>query len=149
MNPIFREILSAFRAADVEFMIVGGYAVAAHGVPRATGDIDLWVRPTPENAVRVMAALRAFGAPLAGVSAADFCVPDLLYQFGLPPNRVDVHTAIDGIEFDAAWPRHTKLEVEGVAVAVPGLADLIANKLASGRPQDVADVQRLRRLAQS
>jgi hypothetical protein len=146
LNPIFHEILSAFRAAGVEFMVVGGYAVAAHGVPRATGDIDLWVRPTPANAAKVMLALRAFGAPLAGIAADDFVALDLVYQFGRPPNRVDVLTAIDGLEFDAAQTRQVLLTVEGLEVAVPALADLIANKLASGRPQDVADVHRLRRL---
>ena len=128
-------------------MVVGGYAVAAHGVPRATGDIDLWVRPTSENAARVILALRAFGAPLAGIAASDFTTPDVVYQFGRPPHRVDVLTTIDGLEFDAAWPRRAILELEGVVVSVPDRADLIANKLASGRPQDLADVLRLRRLA--
>ncbi len=130
-------------------MVVGGYAVAAHGVPRATGDIDLWVRRTSANAENVMSALRAFGAPLAGIAAADFLTPDLVYQFGRPPNRVDVLTAIDGLEFDAAQTRQIRLTVEGFEVAVPALEDLIANKLASGRPQDVADVHRLRRRRRS
>lgn len=139
MNPDFRDILSEFSAAGVEFLLVGAYALAAHGLPRATGDIDLWVRPSPENAERVMAALARFGAPLTGVAAADFATPDMVVQVGVAPRRVDILTAIDAVGFDEAWSDRFEAEIDGMRIAVIGRDHLLRNKRASGRPKDLAD----------
>jgi hypothetical protein len=101
-NPDFRDVLGAFAAEAVEFVVVGAYALALHGVPRFTGDLDLFVRPTAENAARVWRALVRFGAPVqaAGVSEVDFATPGIVYQIGLPPSRIDVLTEISGLSFD-------------------------------------------------
>ena len=125
-------------------MIVGAYALAAHGHPRATGDIDLWVRPSSENAERVFRALSEFGAPLTDVNRRDFETPDTVFQIGVTPRRIDILTAIEGVEFEQAWPERLKVEVEGMQLPVIGRVHLIANKQALGRTQDQADLERLR-----
>lgn len=140
LNPDFRDILSEFNDAGVEFLLVGAYALAAHGLPRATGDIDLWVRPSPENAARVMTALARFGAPLAEISIADFATPGIVFQIGVAPRRVDVLTGIDGVDFDEAWAARWDVVVDRIRIAVIGRAHLLQNKRASGRPKDLADV---------
>src|SRR5437764_1559601 len=99
----FKEILSEFIAANVEFLVVGAYALAAHGLPRATGDIDIWVRPGAENAQKVLRALSAFGAPVSDLTERDFTSPNMVVQFGVEPCRIDILTSIDGVEFDDAW----------------------------------------------
>ena len=146
LNPDYRDILSAFSDASVEFLVVGAYAVAAHGVPRATGDIDLFVRPTPENAQRVWNGLSAFGAPMERVEVADFAREGTIFQVGVVPRRIDVITAIEGVSFEAAWRGRKDLELDGVRLPVIGLDELLANKRAVGRPQDKADVERLQGL---
>jgi hypothetical protein len=99
--------LRAFAAADVRFLVVGAYALAHHGRPRATGDLDVWVDATPANAKRVMRGLAAFGAPLADATERDFCSPGVVFQIGVPPGRIDILTQLTGITFDEAWPdRH-------------------------------------------
>ena len=143
MDRNFRDMLSALRAAHAEFLIVGAHALAVHGRPRATGDLDLWVRPTEENAGRVYLALVEFGAPLHGITAADFATPDTVYQIGLPPSRIDILTGIDGVTFDEAWPRRVLVSQPGLELPVLGRDDLIANKRAAGRPKDLADVAEL------
>ena len=140
MNSDFRDILSAFIAEGVEFLLVGAYALAAHGVPRATGDIDLWVRPSPENATRVWTALAKFGAPVSNLSTADLTTPGLIYQIGIRPRRIDVITSIDGIEFHEAWLNRTEVLIDGLMIPVLGRTDLIRNKRAAGRPKDKADL---------
>jgi hypothetical protein len=137
LNPDFRDILSEFCAAGVEFLLVGAYALAAHGLPRATGDIDLWVRCSEQNAQRVMTALAHFGAPLTNITAADFVTPDIVSRSAA--RRVDILTAIDGVEFEEAWPERMDVEIEGMRVSVLGRAHLIRNKRAAGRPKDLAD----------
>jgi hypothetical protein len=102
MNPDFRDLLAEFNASGVEFLIVGAHALAAHGHIRATKDIDLWVRPDPANASRVMSALRRFGAPLQDLSEADLARPGLIFQIGIPPIRIDIVTHIDGVDFAEA-----------------------------------------------
>lgn len=143
LNPDFHDILSSFGAESVEYLVVGAYALAAHGLPRATGDLDLWVNATPENAGRVRRALERFGAPLEGVSEADLATPDNVLQIGVPPRRVDVLTSIDGVDFAEAWPARLDVTVEGMEVPMLGREHLIRNKRAVGRPQDLADVARL------
>src|SRR6266404_869739 len=103
MNPDFRDLLAAFNARGVEFLIVGAHALAAHGLVRATKDLDVWVRPDRENAPRVLAALQDFGAPLHDLTAADLVRPGVIFQIGVEPIRIDVLTAIDGVEFVDAW----------------------------------------------
>lgn len=144
----FLDLLILFVDTGVEFVIVGAYALALHGAPRASGDIDLFVRATPDNAERVFAALARFGAPLeaAGVAAAHFAQPGMVYQIGLPPRRIDVLTEISGVTFDEAWGSRVTVEVEGRAVGFIGRTALLRNKQAAGRPQDIADVARLLRI---
>ena len=143
MNRDFAEMLKALGAESVEFLVVGAYAVAGHGIPRATGDIDLWVRPTADNAARLWRALERFGAPRSRVSPESFTQPDVVYQIGLPPNRIDFLTTIDGVEFDDAWAEKVPCVVGGIAFNMISLRHLVANKIATGRPQDLADVARL------
>ncbi len=143
MNPDFVEMLSALSAAGADYLIVGAHALAAHGLPRATGDLDIWVRPTAENATRVIAALTAFRAPLFDLSEADLTRPDTVFQIGVVPSRIDILTSISGVTFDEAWPRRTMLAVEGQELAFLGRLDLERNKRAAGRPKDVADLAAL------
>lgn len=142
LNPIFRDLLKAFLDENVEFIVIGGYAVIAHGHLRATGDIDLWIRPSTENAPRVWAALRRFGAPLSKVVEADFADPELFYFVGSPPFRVDILGDVDGAEFEAAWNRRQMRMFGDMAVPVLSLEDLIATKRAAGRPKDLVDLRR-------
>lgn len=147
LNEDFRDFLVLLADGGVDFVIVGAYALAFHGAPRASGDIDLFVRPTPPNAQRVFDVLARFGAPLeaAGVTAADFTQPGAVYQIGLPPRRIDVLTEISGLTFDEAWASRITAEIDGRTVSFIGREALLKNKEASGRPQDVADVARLRK----
>jgi hypothetical protein len=140
MNPDFADILSALSAAGVEFLIVGAYALAAHGVPRATGDLDIWVRPTPDNAARTLRALAAFGAPVSDLSVGDLTRPGTVFQMGLPPARIDILSGITGVDFAAAWERRVTVSLAEGEVGVLSKADFIANKSAVGRPKDLADV---------
>jgi hypothetical protein len=145
LNDDFRDMLEALTECGVEFLVVGAHALAAHGFPRATGDIDILVRPTPDNAARVILALRAFGAPLDahGMTASDFGSPGIVYQLGLPPRRIDLLTEITGVTFEAAWRGRALTEVDGLAFPVLGRDELIENKRAAGRPKDLADVAAL------
>jgi hypothetical protein len=149
LHEDFRDVLVLFADAGVDFVIVGAYALAFHGAPRASGDIDLFIRPSPPNARRVFDALARFGAPLesAGVTAADFTLPGTVYQIGRPPRRIDVMTEISGVTFDEAWESRVIAEVDGRPVGFIGKSALVRNKEAAGRPKDIADVARLRRIA--
>lgn len=141
MNPDFRDILSEFNAHGVEYLVVGAFALAAHGRIRATGDIDLWVRPSPENATRVLKALTAFGAPLHDLTETDLSRPGLVFQIGIAPVRIDVLTGIDGVEFGDAWSSRIKTKFAGAPVGVLSIEHLILNKRAAGRAQDLADLE--------
>jgi hypothetical protein len=145
MNPDFRDLLACFDRAGVEYVVVGAYALAFHGVPRATGDIDVLVRSTAANAERTWRALTVFGAPLAaaGVEPKDFATPGLVYQIGLPPRRIDILTEISGVSFDEAWGSRELADLDGLSVPFLGREALLANKRASGRLKDLADVERL------
>jgi predicted nucleotidyltransferase len=147
MNPDFLDLLRSLLVADARFMIVGAYAVGVHGRPRATKDLDVWVEPSVGNAPKVMGALIEFGAPLMGLTIKDLETPDVGLQIGVAPVRIDVLTEISGVSFAEAWPAHIEAEfAEGVRCAVIGLDDLLKNKRAAGRPQDIADVDALERL---
>ena len=140
MNRDFNDMLSALSAAGAEFLVVGAHALAAHGRPRATGDLDLWIRPTPANAAKVWTALERFRAPLRELSLEDLGRPGIVFQLGVPPCRIDILTAIDGVEFDEAWSRRIMVELGSNRAPVLGRQDLIVNKRASGRPKDLADL---------
>jgi hypothetical protein len=140
MNQHFAEILSALSAAGVEYIVVGAFAVGAHGNPRATGDIDIWVRPTRENAVRVLQALRIFGAPLYGLSIDDLVDEQTVFQIGVAPVRIDILAGIDGVAFEDAWSRRVVADLGSVSAPVLSLVDLATNKRAAGRPKDLADL---------
>jgi len=147
VNQDWLEFLAELQAAGVRYLVVGAHALAVHGVPRATVDLGVWVDPTPDNADRVMRALAEFGAPAAalGVSRDDFSRPDTVAQFGLPPRRIDVTTSVSGIAaFDDAWSQRVVERVGPVeGVAFIGRDALVANKLASARTKDLADVETL------
>lgn len=140
LNPDFKDMLSALIAEEAEFLVVGAYAMAAHGVPRATGDLDFWINRSEENADRVLRALRAFGAPTSDLSPTEFTDPDLIFQIGVEPNRIDIITSIDGVDFADAWKARMITHIEGLDVPVLGRAHLIDNKRAVGRPKDIADL---------
>jgi len=146
MNRDFKDLLSEFSEKGVEFLIIGAHALAAHGHVRATKDLDVWVRAAPANAARIIEALRSFGAPIGDVTAADFSAPGITFQIGVAPVRIDIITEIDGVEFDGAWTRRLLKTIDGLAVGVISFDDLIANKQASGRLQDLADVEALQKL---
>jgi hypothetical protein len=140
-----RELLLAFNENGVEYLVVGGYAVGIHAEPRATKDLDIFIHPNQTNAEAVYRALATYGAPLAGVTPADFCSdPNSVFQVGQPPLRVDILQQIDGIDFDDAWRRRIEASLGDVSVHVISADDLIRNKLASGRLQDLADAEAIR-----
>jgi len=147
LNSDFSDMLEALIKEGAEFVVVGAYAMAVHGVPRATGDIDIYVRPSSGNAQRVLRALVRFGAPIEAhrIEIADFERPDSVYQLGLPPRRIDLLTGIDGLTFDEAWASRAVVSVGGYAVPFLGRDALVVNKRAAGRPKDLLDVEALER----
>ena len=134
-------MLSELSAQNAEFLVVGAYALAGHGLPRATGDIDIWIRPSADNAARVWKALLEFGAPLESLTLEDLSTPGVFFQIGVPPRRIDILTAIDGVEFEDAWQGRLECTLDdGIELPVLGRDHLICNKRASGRPKDLADL---------
>jgi hypothetical protein len=147
LNEDFLELLTALNAAEVRFLVVGAYAVGVHGRPRATKDLDVWVEASPGNAIRILVALRAFGAPLGDLTEADLSTPGTGFMMGAPPRRIDILTKISAVEFADAWQRRILAHFSrAVACGVIGIGDLLTNKKAAGRPQDLADVDGLERL---
>jgi hypothetical protein len=142
-NQDFKDMLFALSEANAEFLLVGAYALAAHGHPRATGDLDIWVRADSENAPRVFQSLAAFGAPLDDLTIDDLSKPGVVFQIGVEPSRIDILTAISGVDFNRAWDRRVSIEMDGVCINVLGREDLIVNKRASGRPKDLVDADTL------
>jgi hypothetical protein len=145
LNADFEDLLVALSDEGAEFLVVGAFAVAVHGVPRATGDLDVLVRPEPGNADRVYRALVRFGAPVAaaGLGREDLCRPGMVYQVGLPPRRIDILTEITGVTFDEAWATRVPVELGRRTIAFLGREALLRNKRAAGRAKDLADVERL------
>jgi len=133
-------MLSALNDAGAEYLVVGAHALAAYGLPRATGDFDIWIRTTANNVELVWEALEAFGAPRRKLTKKDLCTPDNIYQIGVAPHRIDILTSITGVEFDEAWKNRTQTNIDGLSVAIIGRQDLVKNKRATGRPKDLADV---------
>lgn len=147
LNEDFVDLLRCFSAGRVEFLVVGAHALAAHGLPRATGDLDVLVRPTPVNAARVVRALLEFGAPLAahGVGQRDFETEKNVYQMGVPPRRIDVLTSISGVSYEEAAESHIVVHAGGIDLPVIGRDALIKNKKSAGRDKDLLDVRALER----
>jgi hypothetical protein len=145
VNDDFRDLLAALLAAEARFLVVGAHAMAVHGVPRATGDLDVWVAADSGNAGRVWAALLRFGAPIVamGLSPDDFTRADQVIQIGLPPRRIDLLTSISGVEFEEAWGGRVVHELDAVAIPFLGRAALVQNKRATGRAKDRADLEAL------
>lgn len=139
LNPDYRDILSALSDGKVEYLLVGAYALAAHGLPRATGNLDLWVKPEPDNAKRVMGALEKFGVPVSNLAPDDFTRKGAVVQIGAAPQRIDLMTTLEGVAFDFAWPRRLDIQLDGIRIPVLSRDDLATNKRAVGRPQDMAD----------
>ena len=143
MLPDWIELCRLFGARSVDFLLIGGQAVIAHGYPRLTKDMDLWVRPSRENGVRVLEALTDFGTPLPDVAPERFTDRETIIMLGREPFRVDLLTHIPGVEFEAAWQHRTSVALDGVRVPLISRDDLITNKKAVGRLQDLADVEAL------
>jgi len=149
LNEDYKDMLQALADEKVEFILVGAYALAAHGYPRATMDIDIWVMPSPDNAEAVLRAIRRFGAPLHDLTKADLEKEGTVFQIGVAPRRIDIITAASGLTFEQASSRAVTVEIEGIAVRIPSIADLICNKRASGRTKDLADAEALEELTGS
>ena len=149
LNKDYKEMLQCLNDEGVKFLLVGAYALAAHGYPRATMDIDLWVMPSPDNAQAVLRALRRFGAPLHDLSTADLLRDDTVFQIGVAPRRIDIITGASGLRFEEAFQASSPIEIEGLQIRIPSRNDLIRNKRASGRTKDLADAEALELLQPS
>jgi predicted nucleotidyltransferase len=143
MNRHFAEMLRALSDANVEYLVIGSAAVAAHGFVRSTKDIDIWIRPSRENVKRVWRALADFGAPLEQLTPADLEIPGTVFQIGIDPIRIDLLTAVEPLEFDGAWTRRATFSEHGIDIHYLGKADLIASKRAAGRSYDERDIEEL------
>jgi len=145
LNSDYREILQIFLEEHVKFIIIGAYALGVHGMPRATGDIDIFVRADAENSRKIYQALIRFGAPVSDLTPLDFTAEGIIFQIGVVPRRVDIITSIDGISFDEAYEDKVTAEVEGLTIPVLSVESLIRNKEASGREKDILDVKILKK----
>ena len=143
LNKDYKEMLQCLSDEGVKYLVVGAYALAVHGFPRATKDIDFFVWANQENATSLLRALKRFGAPLTDLKAADFASEEAVLQIGVWPRRIDIITRIDGVKFEDAYARRLTIRLEGMELPVISRDDLIANKRASGRAQDLADLERL------
>ena len=143
LNEDYKDMLHALSDEKVRFLLIGAYALAAHGYPRATMDIDIWVMPSPHNAEAVLRALRRFGAPLHNLTKEDLQKDGTIFQIGVAPRRIDILTAASGLEFEEAYGSSLSVNIEGIEVHIPSINDLIRNKKASGRTKDLADVEAL------
>lgn len=146
LNEDYRDILLALSTEQVDFILIGAYALAAHGYPRATMDIDLWVMPSPENAAAVIRALKRFGSPLHGLETKDLLRNDTIFQIGVAPRRIDLLTGATGLDFSSAAKNAVTRQIDGVDLKVLSIDDLIVNKLATGRPKDQLDAEELKKL---
>lgn len=143
----WQEFLSSLNASRVRYLVIGAHALAAHGAPRYTADLDVWVEADAANARRVVTALKAFGfGSLKGLSVEDFQNPEMVVMLGVPPLRIDLLTSISGCSFEKAWKRRLRTKLGGQPVSVLSREDLRVNKLAAGRPKDLLDVELLSRL---
>ena len=149
LNEDYRDMLHALTDEKVRFILVGAYALAAHGYPRATMDIDIWVMPSPENADAVLRALSSFGAPLHNLTKEDLLNDGTIFQIGVAPRRIDIITAASGLQFEPAYRNSISVNIEGIEIRIPSIDDLILNKRAIGRTKDLADAEALESLKNS
>jgi hypothetical protein len=149
LNEDYRDMLHALSEEKVKFLLVGAYALAAHGYPRATMDMDIWVMPSRQNADAVLRALRRFGAPLHNLTKEDLQKDGTIFQIGVAPRRIDIITAASGLQFEETYGRSLSVNIEGIEVHIPSIDDLIRNKRALGRTRDLADVEALESLKTS
>jgi len=146
LNKDYRDMLQALGDEKARFLLVGAYAMAAYGYPRATMDIDIWVMPSPDNAEAVLRAVKRFGAALHELSKEDLLKDDTVFQIGVAPRRIDIITGVSGLRFEDAFARSIEMDVEGISLRIPSLNDLIVNKRATGRTKDLADAEVLESL---
>ncbi len=146
LNEDYKDMLQALAEEKVKYLLVGAYALAAHGYPRATVDIDIWVLQSPDNAAAVLRALRRFGTPLQNLTAQDLQRDDTVFQIGVAPRRIDIITTASGLRFDEAYANALVVDIDGINVRIPSIVDLIRNKRASGRTKDIADAEALEEL---
>src|SRR3972149_6100166 len=149
LNEDYRDMLHALSDEKVKFLLVGAYALAAHGYPRATMDIDIWVMPSPQNADAVLRALHRFGAPLHILTKEDLQKDGTIFQIGVAPRRIDIITSASGLQFEETYGRSLSVNIEGIEVHIPSIDDLILNKKAIGRTKDLADAEALESLRPS
>jgi hypothetical protein len=149
LNEDYKDMLRSLAAENVRFILVGAYALAAHGYPRATMDIDIWVMSSPENADAVIRALSRFGAPLQNLTKEDLLTAGTIFQIGVAPRRIDIITAASGLQFEPTYRNSIPLNIEGIEVRIPSIDDLILNKKATGRTRDLADAEALESLKNS
>lgn len=149
LNEDYKDMLLALSEEKVRFLLVGAYALAAHGYPRATMDIDIWIMPSPQNADALLRALRRFGAPLHDLTKEDLQKDGTVFQIGVAPRRIDIITAVSGLQFEETYRGSTTVKIEGIEVRIPSIDDLIRNKKASGRTKDLADAEALEYLKNS
>jgi hypothetical protein len=143
LPPDFKEFLRLLAEERIEYLLVGGYAVGFHGFPRPTGDLDIWIATSPENARRMVSALGKFGFASAGASQDLFTQPDRIVRMGVPPVRVEVMSSVSGLQFGECYARRVIATIDGVEASVISKADLVRNKAAAGRPKDLADLEQL------
>jgi len=146
LNEDYRDMLHVLSEEKVKFILVEAYALAAHGYPRATMDIDIWVMPSPENADAVIRALSRFGAPLHNLTKEDLLEDGTIFQIGVAPRRIDIITTASGLQFETTYQNSSPVTIEGIEVRIPSIDDLILNKRAIGRTKDLADAEALESL---
>jgi hypothetical protein len=145
INSDFRDLLRSFNAAGVRYLIVGGYAVMVHTEPRYTKDLDIWIDPVEDNARRMIAGLKEFGAPTSDVQPSDFTAPDVFFQIGIEPIRIDILTSVTGLDFHGAWQRRVTFDFGGEPSPVLCRQDILAAKIAAGRSRDLKDAERIKK----
>jgi len=144
LNDDYKEMLQLLKSNEARFLVVGAYAMAAYGYPRATGDMGIWIWASGENSRKVFRALKEFGAPMAQIDEATFSAGNVISQIGVAPRRIDIITSIDGVEFGQAWERRVEVDIDGLKVPFISKADLIKNKESTGRDKDIIDVRYLK-----
>jgi hypothetical protein len=149
LNEDYKDMLLALSGEKVRFILVGAYAMAAHGYPRATMDIDIWVMPSPQNSEAVLRALHRFGAPLLNLTKEDLQKDGTIFQIGVAPRRIDIITAASGLKFEEVFQNSISIVLEGIEVHIPSMDDLIRNKRATGRTKDLADIEALESIKNS
>lgn len=149
VNPDYKDLLKEFNARGVKYLVIGAHALVYYTEPRFTKDLDVWIEPSPENARRIFEALKAFGAPLQDIRVEDFANPQNIYQIGVPPNRIDIIMGVSGVTFPTAWRNKKRVRYGDVRINIPSPEDLLRNKKACARPQDLADASLLQKALKS